>query len=841
MEIVGQSPRKGIVALSQGILQGVNRILQEALICNSEAELGKVCLSVAEELTQSKFGFIGLIDQQGEQFDIAISDPGWEACRMDTQMGHRMLPTGMRIHGIYGRVLRDGKGFFTNDPATHPDSIGLPQGHPPLESFLGVPLLRDDKVIGMVGVANRPGGYRKKDLFALNTLSVAMVQALERKQTEVALRESDDQFRAMFESPSVGMAQADPATGRLLRVNDIFAGMLGYSSSELIGKPFSELTHPEDRQLDWEKFSCFARGEVKTYQSEKRYVHKDGHVFWVIVTANLVRNAAGKPVRTVAVIHDISERKRMEEKLQSAHQAMEREQKFLEAVFQALPVGICITNEQGGIVRTNHMDEEIWGERPVTEGVDDYHEYKAWWVDTGKPVQPEEWASARAVAKGESVFGQVLKIQRFDGTFRIVNNSAAPVFDDDGKIIGSAVSIQDITSLWEFAKELREAKRLAEEANRAKSEFLANMSHEIRTPMTVFMSAIEQLQYIDGIPEHQPLLALAEQSSQRLYTLVNEVLDLSRIEARRVEIDEEWFNVRNCLQESVMMMAAKAREKNLRLELEVAHAVPEDVVGDQYRLGQILLNLIGNAVKFTDEGEVRVTVQCHDGILEFTVSDTGIGILENQQEKIFQTFSQVDSSSTRRYGGTGLGLAISKGLVELMGGRISVRSRLGQGSVFAFTLPVKSKGSSNQSVGDETGEAEMPDAPEAHILLVEDNPMVREVILMTLSRRPWQTTTAETGRDAVLKWQAGRFDLILMDLQMPDMDGLEATREIRRQEAGKGKKISIVGLTAHANRTVRKECLAAGMDDVLVKPFESAILYAAIDRCLAEREHQVQP
>ena len=840
MKIVGQSPRKGIVALSQGILQGVNRILQEALIRNSEEELGEVCLSVAEELTQSKFGFICLIDQLGELFNIAISNPGADGCRMGNSPGQGMLTTGLDIHSIRGRILRDGQGFFTNNPAAHPDSSGLPHDHPPLESFLGVPLLHDGKVIGMVGVANRPGGYRKEDLFALNTLSVAMVQAFKRKQTEVALRESDDQFRAMFESPSVGMAQADPATGRLLRVNEIFAGMLGYTPAELIGKPFPELTHPEDRQADWEKFSRFVGGEVKTYQAEKRYVHRDGHVFWVIVTANLVRNADGKPVRTVAVIHDISERKRMEEALRAAHQAMEREQKFLEAVFQALPVGICITNEQGGIVRTNHMDEEIWGGRPVTGGVDDYHEYKAWWVDTGRPVQPEEWASARAVAKGESVFGQVLKIQRFDGTFRIVNNSAAPVLDDDGKIIGSAVSVQDITSLWELAKELREAKRLAEEANRAKSEFLANMSHEIRTPMTVFMSAIEQLQYIDRIPEHQPLLTLAEQSSQRLYSLVNEVLDLSRIEARRVEIDEEWFNVRNCLQESVTMMAAKAREKNLRLELEVADAVPEDVVGDQYRLGQILLNLIGNAVKFTDDGEVRVAVQCHDGTLEFTVSDTGIGISESQQEKIFQTFSQVDSSSTRRHGGTGLGLAISKGLVELMGGRLSVRSRLGQGSVFAFTLPVKSKGSSNLSVAKESGEAEVPDAPEAHILLVEDNPMVREVILMTLSRRPWQTVTAETGREAVQKWQAGRFDLILMDLRMPDMDGLEATREIRRREAGKGKSVSIVGLTAHANRAVHKECLAAGMEDVLVKPFESAMLYAAIERCLADREHQVR-
>ncbi|MCM2264880.1 MAG: PAS domain S-box protein [Desulfuromonadales bacterium] len=833
METIGQPPRKGIVALSRGILQGVNRILQEALVCNSEEELGNVCLSVAEELTLSKFGFIGLVDQQGQLFDIAISNPGWDACRMEDQTGHRILPTGLRIHGIYCRVLRDGKGFFTNDPATHPDSIGLPQGHPPLTAFLGVPLFYDDKVIGMVGLANRAGGYRNDDLFALNTLSVAMVQALKRKQDEAALRESDDQFRAMFESPSVGMAQADPATGRLLRVNEVFAGMLGYLPAELIDKPFSELTHPEDRQADWEKFSRFVRGEVQTYQTEKRYIHKAGHAFWVMVTVNLVRNAAGKPVRTVAVIHDISERKRMEEELRAAHQATQREQQFLEAVFQALPVGICITDEQGGIVRTNQIDEEIWGGRPVTGGVDDYHEYKAWWANTGKPVQPEEWASARAVRKGETVFGQVLRIQRFDGKERIVNNSAAPVRDDNGRIIGSVVSIQDITSLWELAAELRIAKSAAEEASRAKSEFLASMSHEIRTPMTVFMSAIEQLQHVDRNPEHQQLLDLAEQASQRLYVLVNEILDFSKIEARRLEIDADWFNVRNCLQESLTMMAVKAREKNLRLELEVAPSVPQDIVGDPYRLGQILLNLIGNAIKFTNAGEVRVAVQRHDSALEFAVSDTGIGIPEDKQETIFQTFSQVDSSSTRRHGGTGLGLAITKGLVELMGGRIGVRSRPGQGSTFTFTLPMKSTQSPGQAMAQASGGPVATDAPEAHLLLVEDNPMIREVVLMILSRRPWQTTTAGTGRDAVQKWQTGNFDLIIMDLQMPDMDGLDATREIRRQEAGKGKRVGIVGLTAHANRAVRKECLEAGMNDVLVKPFETASLYAAIERCLA--------
>jgi CheY-like chemotaxis protein len=350
--------------------------------------------------------------------------------------------------------------------------------------------------------------------------------------------------------------------------------------------------------------------------------------------------------------------------------------------------------------------------------------------------------------------------------------------------------------------------------------------------MTVFMGAIERLKRIDENPEHRQLLVLAQKSSQCLYALVNDILDFSKIEAKRMEIAKDWFNLREYLHETVTMMTSKAHEKGLRLELAVSPTVPESIVGDQSRIGQVLINLIGNAIKFTDAGEVKVAVQCHEDTLEFAVSDTGIGIPEDKQEKIFQTFSQLDSSTTRRHSGTGLGLAISKGLSELMGGQINVRSRLGQGSVFTFTLPIENLPSLGSARLDENRSAFETIAPMAHILLAEDNPMVREMILITLSCQPWQTATAKTGKEAVRKWQTGNFDLILMDLQMPDMDGLEATREIRRLEANKEKRVGIIGLTAYADRADHEKCLNAGMNEVLVKPFEDASLYEAIERCL---------
>jgi signal transduction histidine kinase len=257
------------------------------------------------------------------------------------------------------------------------------------------------------------------------------------------------------------------------------------------------------------------------------------------------------------------------------------------------------------------------------------------------------------------------------------------------EVVGSVVAFHDITERKKTQIALVEAKKAAEKANQAKGEFLAKISHEIRTPMTVFMSAIEHLLDIDKGPERREVLELADLSSQRLYTLIEAVLDFSKIEGQKLELYEEKFDLRKCLQNSLKMMQPTANKKNISLELEVSPDVPKNIMGDEYRLGQILLNLIGNAIKFTEEGEVKISVNLHDNNLVFNVSDTGTGIPEEKLESIFEDFIQADNSITRKHGGAGLGLAISRGLVELMGGRINVLSQLGQGSTFTFNVPMK--------------------------------------------------------------------------------------------------------------------------------------------------------
>lgn len=306
----------------------------------------------------------------------------------------------------------------------------------------------------------------------------------------------------------------------------------------------------------------------------------------------------------------------------------------------------------------------------------------------GTEYPEEECKVFQAFRKGEGVHVDYEILWRADGKYFDAEYTSYPIYRG-GVVIGSVVTFHDITERKKIQNDLIEAKKFAEEASKMKSDFLAKISHEIRTPMTVFMSAIEHLMELNKDPEHRKVLELADLSSKRLHTLIEEVLDFSKIEGHKLELYEENFDLIKCLRGSLKMMQPKANKKNLCLELEVSPKVPQYIVGDDYRLGQILLNLIGNAVKFTEEGKVKTAVNLHDNNLLFTVSDTGIGIPEDKLKSIFEEFKQADNSITRKHGGAGLGLAIAKGLVELMGGSINVQSQLGQGSRFTFKIPIR--------------------------------------------------------------------------------------------------------------------------------------------------------
>jgi len=559
---------------------------------------------------------------------------------------------------------------------------------------------------------------------------------------------------------------------------------------------------------------------------ELTYIRKDGSRFPAVVSVTALRDAQDVIIGYLLIGTDNTARKLVEEEQKKSDQRLRDQQFYTRSLIEANIDAIMTTDPSGIITDVNKQMEALTDcTRDELIGAP----FKSYFTD---PERAE--AAIKLVLSETSVTDYELTARARDGKQTVVSYNATTFYDRNRTLQGVFAAARDVTERKRVEAELQQAKAAAESASRTKSEFLASMSHEIRTPMNAIMGIADLLAKTALSPEQDKYVQIFRRAGDNLLNLINDILDLSKVEASQLELEQTGFSLHDHLEKVMEMVATRANEKGLALVCEIAPSVPNDLVGDPTRLRQVLLNLLGNAIKFTESGEISLGVT-RDGnfavptALRFAVSDTGIGIPSEKLGRVFERFTQADSSTTRRFGGSGLGLTISRRLVELMGGRIWVESGVGKGSVFSFAVPFEIWPSTNRPALITVGVDPEAQLPALRILLAEDSADNCTITMAYLEDTPYQVEIAETGAIAFEKFAAGHYDLVLMDRQMPVMDGLTATRSIRAWERTNNRPPTpIIALTASALKGDREMCLAAGCTAFLTKPIKQEVLLQAI-------------
>jgi PAS domain S-box-containing protein len=661
-----------------------------------------------------------------------------------------------------------------------------------------------------------------------------------RKEAEEALLQAGALQSAIFNSANFSSIATD-AKGVIQIFNVGAERMLGYTAAEMMNTITpADISDPQElilraRTLSIELATTIEPGfEALVFKAsrgiediyELTYIRKDGTRFPAVVSVTALRDAQNGIIGYLLIGTDNTARKLVEEEQKKSDQRLRDQQFYTRSLIESNIDALMTIDPAGIITDVNKQTEALTGcTRDELIGAP----FKDCFTD---PERAE--AGIKRVLSEKSVTDYELTARARDGKQTVVSYNATTFYDRGRTLQGVFAAARDVTERKRVEVELQLAKAAAESASRTKSDFLASMSHEIRTPMNAIMGIADLLAKTPLSPEQDKYVQIFRRSGDNLLNLINDILDLSKVEASQLDLEQTGFSLSDHLEKVIEMVAPRAHEKGLVLVCEIETSVSNDLVGDPTRLRQVLLNLLGNAIKFTQAGRVFLKVEPGGDrlvptALRFTVSDTGIGIAAEKLGQVFERFTQADSSTTRRFGGSGLGLTISKRLVELMGGRIWVESEVGKGSMFGFALPFEIWAEANRPAATPAGMGSEAPLPALRILLAEDSPDNCTIALAYLEDTPYRIDVAETGAVACQMFMAGHYDLVLMDRQMPLMDGLTATRTIRAWEKANDRAPTpIIALTASALKGDRETCLAAGCTAYLSKPIKQHMLLQAI-------------